>query len=762
MNEQSGGTWGWASERFDRRTLLKTGTLAGASLAGLTVSPSASAQRRGEDRMRWSFSTGERVYSSPTVVGGTVYVGSYDGNVYALDASDGTERWRFQTGRPVASSPMVTDGTVYIGGGDENVYALSAPDGTERWRFETDGRVGSSPTVVGGTVYVGSEDGNVYALSAPDGTEQWRFETIDEVISSPTVADGTVYVGNADSRVFALAASDGTEQWRFVAYESGGGPPGVGSSPTVAAGTVYVGSLDGAVYAVSVSDGTERWRFQTDDGVQSSPTVADGVVYVGSGDTHLYAIDAGDGTEQWFFESGSPVFSSPTVADGTVYVGTYGGNVYALDAEISGSSDGSRVTLRTLGHHEQPRTEGTPSSGDGRQESLPESFVEAADSKRSLAADIDELAVYVSERERVEALLSTYTDDLEAGAFDDEQLPRDAVRRLIFGERISKRLLETTTATDGVGNQQQVAVTTTEFMIKLGVSVALLQVSITELLADPRLSGLVPNGDLLRALLDGAFEDLLSLGFSEARQTEAATAITEIVDDPYADSLADEYGSAEEFAAVFEDRVSETAANLTLQRTVEIGDGFGPFGTQLPATLASRLTNAEAGLSSLNERFSSATVRRNGLAGTDEGMQEASVAATNQLDRVASTAETFLNELDARLEFVNILENVYKLSTGVRNDEEIWRIAGLVGTVFTQAGLAVATVRAIGSFVGKFTIQALMTIHARGIAGVQRGEPVTLDDVVDALRRQDDVSAAISEVDDRWDIDLDSAPGVSG
>jgi len=42
---------------------------------------------------------------------------------------------------------------------------------------------------------------------------------------------------------------------------------------------------------------------------------------------------------------------SPTVVDGTVFVGSGDGNVYALEAGVSGSSEGSRVMLGTLGHH---------------------------------------------------------------------------------------------------------------------------------------------------------------------------------------------------------------------------------------------------------------------------------------------------------------------------------------------------------------------------------------------------------------------------
>jgi outer membrane protein assembly factor BamB len=60
------------------------------------------------------------------VAGGTVYVGSQDGQVYALDATTGSLRWSYPTGGPVYSGPAVAGGTVYVGSDDHKVYALSA------------------------------------------------------------------------------------------------------------------------------------------------------------------------------------------------------------------------------------------------------------------------------------------------------------------------------------------------------------------------------------------------------------------------------------------------------------------------------------------------------------------------------------------------------------------------------------------------------------------------------------------------------------
>ena len=127
---------------------------------------------------KWRFETDGRVYSSPAVVGGTVYVGSgdrgsEDRHVYAIDTESGEEQWRFQTDGTVFSSPAVAGGTVYVGShvgsrgtvsGGGHVYAIDAESGEEQWRFQTDRRVSSSPAVVEGTVYVGGGDGHVYAL----------------------------------------------------------------------------------------------------------------------------------------------------------------------------------------------------------------------------------------------------------------------------------------------------------------------------------------------------------------------------------------------------------------------------------------------------------------------------------------------------------------------------------------------------------------------------------------------------------------------
>jgi outer membrane protein assembly factor BamB len=129
--------------------------------------------------LKWSFNIGSGsslgTSSSPAVANGVIYVGSDDGNVYALNATTHAKLWSFTTGGQVVSSPAVANGVVYIGSVDGNLYALNASTGAKLWSFATGNEVLCSPAVVNGVVYIGpdSGDGKLYALNATTGAELW-------------------------------------------------------------------------------------------------------------------------------------------------------------------------------------------------------------------------------------------------------------------------------------------------------------------------------------------------------------------------------------------------------------------------------------------------------------------------------------------------------------------------------------------------------------------------------------------------------------
>jgi outer membrane protein assembly factor BamB len=275
--------------------------------------------------VKWRVTAGDKVRSSPAVAAdGTVYVGSDDGNLYAISPS-GEVKWKLSIGRQIRSSPLVAeDGTVYVGGRDGSLYAVT-PTGQARSEVKTGDVVGSSPAVSSdGTVYVGSFDDNVYAVG-PAGEVKWKVLTGGDVQSTAAIGeDGTLYVGGWDRTLYALTPA-GQLTWKVNTDSP------VFSSPAVGAdGTIYVGLWDGNLYAVTPS-GSVRWKLKLGGPIYSSPAVCpDGTICVGALDGNLYAVTASGGV-RWQIKAGSGIWSSPALAaDGTIYVGSDDGKLYAI------------------------------------------------------------------------------------------------------------------------------------------------------------------------------------------------------------------------------------------------------------------------------------------------------------------------------------------------------------------------------------------------------------------------------------------------
>ena len=311
-------------------------------------------------RVKWTFTTGARVVSSPVWRDGTLFFGSDDGNVYAVDAASGRQRWMARTGGPVSSTPALDGERLFALSYDGRLYALDVRTGEVLWKFATEGERRfearglhgmqpraqtfadmydvylSSPLVVGGKVYFGSGDGHVYAVDAATGELAWKFATGDVVHASPAYADGLVVVGSWDGRLYALDAATGAQRW---AFQAGVDPlihnqQGFQSSAAIVHGIVYVGCRDAHLYAIDLHTGAEKWNVDTAGSwVVGSPAVAGGRVYFATSDTAQYrVVDAATGKPALPVGSTQAyVFGSPTVAGDTVLVGVLNGTLQARD-----------------------------------------------------------------------------------------------------------------------------------------------------------------------------------------------------------------------------------------------------------------------------------------------------------------------------------------------------------------------------------------------------------------------------------------------
>ncbi len=274
----------------------------------------------------WKYPTQDVISSSPYTAGDLVFIGSEDRFMYALLKDTGDIVWSQRTGDRIRSSPRVAMDHVFFGSDDHSFYCLSARNGREVWKFETSSFVRSTPAISDELVYFGSSDGGVYAVDIQNGKQKWKFSTGRTVIAAPLLHDEFIFAGSMDWNVYAIDAERGWSVWN---YRTRGW---VVSSPAFSSthGLVYVGSADGNVYGIDYEKGRRVWSYETEGGVISSPAVTEEAVYIGSQDGNLYSLDAKNGELRWKFYTGAPVTSSPALSNEMVYVGSMNNRLYAL------------------------------------------------------------------------------------------------------------------------------------------------------------------------------------------------------------------------------------------------------------------------------------------------------------------------------------------------------------------------------------------------------------------------------------------------
>src|SRR5574339_442519 len=187
----------------------KTGAL-------ISVSPQTGPMNTSGIKPLWAFKCEDEIRGTPAIAQGLLYIGSYDNNLYALNAADGKFQWKYPTDGGIVTRPVFFDGNVYFGSEDRRLHVVSARAGKVVWTYYTNGPVRSSPGIAEGHIFFGSDDNYIHAVNLNTGRMAWRFETADYVRSTPFVVRELVYAGCETGDYYAIDFR-GDLKWRFHA-----------------------------------------------------------------------------------------------------------------------------------------------------------------------------------------------------------------------------------------------------------------------------------------------------------------------------------------------------------------------------------------------------------------------------------------------------------------------------------------------------------------------------------------------------------------
>jgi eukaryotic-like serine/threonine-protein kinase len=248
--------------------------------------------------------------ASPVVADGVIYIGANDHNFFAVDAATGKVKWKFTAQDKIWGAATIVNQTIYFGSLDHHLYALNL-DGSKKWDFDAGGMILGQPLVDNNAIYVGAL-GKMFALTYANGRVQVKWQqSLDPdhwIWSSPTIQDNVVYVGDLGGQVHAFDAQTGAPKWTY-AVPAPDTSRAVRGSVVVTDSLAFVGTGNndnvnapaGKVYALDASSGQPKWSFPTQGSVFTTPSLADQTLYVMSHQQVFYALNEADGTLKWAF-----------------------------------------------------------------------------------------------------------------------------------------------------------------------------------------------------------------------------------------------------------------------------------------------------------------------------------------------------------------------------------------------------------------------------------------------------------------------------
>jgi outer membrane protein assembly factor BamB len=325
------------------------------------------------------------VFSSPTVAGDFLFIGSCAGTFYAIDKTTGQVQWSYdirKDGKQQSfhGDPLVTGDLILVGTdrscdpeGVGHVYAFERGSGKVRWKYRSTG-VPTDIVRLGPDVYFGSFQDRWSSVNLHTGGLNWSYSTGTPnpdctFVKSPVAADDRLFFTGLDGAVYSLDAASGRVMWRRK----------LSAAPSTSlvfwGKALYVGTSDRHIYGLSPETGavvaelaTEatpagrpafaadllfmflenraeraghiiavgpelagvRWRRKSSpDWASERPHLWKGLVIAGNCRGEVAAFRASDGEPQWRLNVKGCVRSIGS-SGGGLFVGVQEGTVYAF------------------------------------------------------------------------------------------------------------------------------------------------------------------------------------------------------------------------------------------------------------------------------------------------------------------------------------------------------------------------------------------------------------------------------------------------
>lgn len=275
-----------------------------------------------EPQIAWQHSVGngvDKYYSQlqPTADDDAVYVASREGKVQAFSIKEGKQLWsvdfsghesnKFNRSARFSGGIHLALDTLYIGTENAQVLAIDKSNGELRWLAKVSGEVIASPVYSAGLIIVHTSRGDLIALDSESGEQKWVLNNKQPNLTlrgsaTPSISQGGIVYGRADGFVAAALLETGQPLWQLPVARPYGATEldrivDADMKPIIHNGVIYVLAYNGNLVAIDLLKGQQLWERKYSG--YSDIALSGSTLYLSDYRGYLYAVDRNDGDEIW-------------------------------------------------------------------------------------------------------------------------------------------------------------------------------------------------------------------------------------------------------------------------------------------------------------------------------------------------------------------------------------------------------------------------------------------------------------------------------
>ena len=282
----------------------------------------------------------------PSYCDGVLYVNTFKGDTWAIEAATGNVLWRKLSNAPKPSTPAIAADKLIVSSKDGTVTALTRKSGKVVWQLETHAKVESSAAVAGNVAYFGATDGRLFAVDVDTGHVRWAFDTGGRINASPSLAEGRICITTYAGSIFCLRQKNGEKLWSTYVKRDAFRYESFYASPSTDGQRLYTIARSGKIVTLDASDGHVIWTDNVNSLGYSTPAVGTDRIFVGDFNGGLRAYRKTNGQLLWRAHVGGRILGPPVVVGDLVFFSTLETETYAARV-----SDGKIVWHYGLGKY---------------------------------------------------------------------------------------------------------------------------------------------------------------------------------------------------------------------------------------------------------------------------------------------------------------------------------------------------------------------------------------------------------------------------